>query len=242
MNRALRFFLVFVGTLVGVGGISGFFIGPSLLKFALDTSYRNSPVVFTTFTRLDGGVDGVDYQRNVLKILDEQVELVGGEIFWRGSKSRVLWGRFGDEWDFISFMRLPQGAAFLDLITSSEYRGHRRKTEAQREREETYVVNGLLDDFKADILVVYLVKLFGPLQTEGIDLVSASVIRHGGQEVRRTPLTPVFVGDIDWNTLVVFQFENAEGLDAWLEDNERLSVTAIAGSKVQDHRMLVISR
>ena len=130
----------------------------------------------------------------------------------------------------------------MELITSSEYRNHRLQTETQREREETYVVENVLEDIQADVLVVYLVNLFDPLQTEGIDLLSASIVRHGGQEIRRTPLMPLFVGDVAWNTLVIFRFDTAVGMDAWIEDNERPSVTAIAGSKVKDHRLLMISR
>jgi uncharacterized protein (DUF1330 family) len=242
MNRGLRLFLIFIAVLVVVGSVSAFFIGPGLLNFALDVDRRSSPVVLASFTKLRNEVDRDAYERNVFKVLDAQVESLGGEVFWRGSTSRVLWGRVLDEWDFVSLMRLPRGATFLELITRSDYRDHRVQTETQREREVTYVVDGFFEDIQADVLVVYLVDLFDLLQTEGIDLVSASIARYGGQEVRRTPLTALVVGDVSWNTLVVFRFDTAAGLNGWIEDNERLTVAAIAGSKVRDHRLLVISR
>ena len=243
MSRGLSSFLVFVGVLAVAGVIATLWIGSELTQFALDGERRNTPLALVSFTRLESGADAHAYGREVLELLDAQLVAQAGEVVWRGTTSQVLDGGVADEWDFVSLTRMAQGAAFLEMITSPEYRDLQDRADAQRQQEITYIVEDLVDLVEVDTLVAYLVdQPDDTAAADGIDLMASTLRRHGGHEVWRSRLTALLGDDGSWNMLLMYRFDTAAGLRGWLEDPERSTVTAIARSKVKDHRLLVIVR
>ena len=48
-------------------------------------------------------------------------ERVGGEIIWRGKPELMLIGPNDEHWDLIFVARYPTAAAFLEMVTDSDY-------------------------------------------------------------------------------------------------------------------------
>ena len=47
---------------------------------------------------------------------------VGGQIVWRGRPEQVLIGPLDERWDVAFIARYPSAAAFLEMVTDTEYR------------------------------------------------------------------------------------------------------------------------
>ena len=91
---------------------------------------RDAPILMLNLIRLreraaypDGrDVTGADafaaYGRESRTIFQR----VGGQIVWRGRPEQVLIGPLDERWDVAFIARYPSAAAFLEMVTDTEYR------------------------------------------------------------------------------------------------------------------------
>ncbi len=72
---------------------------------------------------LDGNGSGWDAYLRYSKLTIKLIKQVGGTIFWAGEAQAVALGvPEAHRWDYVALVRYPSRAAFLEMMTSDDYR------------------------------------------------------------------------------------------------------------------------
>ena len=103
-------------------------LGPKALNDELVRSLPDrGPVVMVNLVRfrersLDGSGSGWDAYSRYSKGDMPLLKKVGGTIIWAGNVEGVSVGDLGDgRWDWVVLVHYPSRAAFLEMMTSTEY-------------------------------------------------------------------------------------------------------------------------
>lgn len=87
----------------------------------------DTPVTMLNLMRLreqsaDGNGSGWDAYQRYSMACAPMIKARGGTVLWAGAAQAVaLGGHAAGHWDFVALVRYPSRAAFLDMMTSTEY-------------------------------------------------------------------------------------------------------------------------
>src|SRR5215468_9811020 len=103
-------------------------MGVELLNVrGLEALGRDQPVVMVNLMRfrersLDGDGSGWDAYLRYSALTVPMIKARGGTLLWTGDAKAVALGEVeGNQWDYIALVYYPSVAAFIDMMTSSDY-------------------------------------------------------------------------------------------------------------------------
>jgi len=88
---------------------------------------RHAPVVMLNLMRFharsgDGNGSGWDAYLRYSAVTVPMIKARGGTLLWTGDAKAVALGREeGNQWDYVALVYYPDVAAFIDMMTSSDY-------------------------------------------------------------------------------------------------------------------------
>lgn len=121
MSGGLRWFLTFVGALV-VGFIAlAIYLGPNVLAFVFHEGRRTEPFVMVHLLEL---ANPSDTSHTASEIADTAFGLGKdeGKLVWSARVDAISEGTLHQQWTTLALVRYPSRAAYIDLVTGSEYR------------------------------------------------------------------------------------------------------------------------
>jgi uncharacterized protein (DUF1330 family) len=102
----------------------------------LETLDHQAPVVMVNLMRfhdrsLDGDGSGWDAYLRYSALTVPMIKARGGTLLWTGdAKAVALGSQDGNQWDYLALVYYPSVAAFIDMMTSTDYENqcdpHRR--------------------------------------------------------------------------------------------------------------------
>jgi uncharacterized protein (DUF1330 family) len=119
------------------GAIAEINMGVDLLNTeGLKDLKHDGPIVMVNLMRfrdrsLDGEGSGWDAYLRYSALTVPMIKARGGTLLWTGDAKAVALGpRAGNQWDYVALVYYPSVAAFIDMMTSSDYENicdpHRR--------------------------------------------------------------------------------------------------------------------
>jgi len=93
----------------------------------LEALDRQAPVVMVNLMRfyarsLDGDGSGWDAYLRYSALTVPMIKARGGTLLWTGNAQAVALGeQAGNQWDYVALVYYPSVAAFIDMMTSSDY-------------------------------------------------------------------------------------------------------------------------
>ncbi|NJN52790.1 MAG: DUF1330 domain-containing protein, partial [Gammaproteobacteria bacterium] len=122
MSRGLTGFLIFLAMLVVLIGGAALYLGPNGLAFVLHDERKTAPFVMVDLLEFASQESQGAYAAGYTRPMLEMVESVGGRALWHGRVVEVMGGAAADRWPFIELIEYPSRAAYIDMVTSAEYR------------------------------------------------------------------------------------------------------------------------
>ena len=233
MNRGLFGFLVFLGALVFGLGVVGYVLGPNRLAFVFHAERRTEPVVIVELLEFVDAEHDPVYQNDFARPELALIRALGGEGLWRAGVGEVVTGQASDAWSMLDVVRYPSRAAFIELVTSADYRALGGVRDAAVKRGALFAAAPLLD-LKAGLHAresrYHVVRMFAGAHDDSIDVYATKWLaqdeqllqHHGGELNWRARLSPL-VADPDerFDEMQIYGFRDADGRRDWIADMQR---------------------
>lgn len=233
MNRGLIGFLAFLGVLLLALGVAAYVLGPNMLAFIFHGDRRTEPVVIVNLVDFVDADHAQTYARDFETPAIALIATLGGHEVWKASAADVVHGQLQDGWSSLDIVAYPSRAAFIELVTSSDYRGLLGARDAAVKRAATYAAAPiepsqnafdpqdtqaqalrLLTGAHADSIATYDSKWLG----EDAQMLE----RHGGVLLWRARLSPLVADEAErFDEILVYGFRDSDMRDAWVGDTER---------------------
>jgi uncharacterized protein (DUF1330 family) len=234
LNRGLLGLVTIASVLaIALVGIA-IWLGPNGLAFVLHDERKTAPFVMVDLLAFADESAEVRYRADFADPALALTRALGGELLWEGRLEGIVAGRARDEWPVVMLIRYPSRSAFIDLVTSSEYRAlgdarseavvrtavlaadPRREFEAAGNAFVLRLVRGRRDGWRSKYESEWLAEDEGLLE------------RHGGRVVWRAALSPLVAGAGEaFDEIWLYAFDEPAGRTAWSEDIERLTVQSL---------------
>jgi uncharacterized protein (DUF1330 family) len=233
MNRGLIGFLTFLGVLVVGFGIAAYVLGPNVLAFVFHGDRRTEPVVIVNL------VDFADTDRAQAFTRDYEtpaialIAALGGREMWKASADAVVRGQLQDAWSSLDLVEYPSRAAFIELVTSSDYRALLGARDAAAKRTAMFAATPLEPSqttFDVGDTRAHAVRFLTGSHADSIATYDAKwsdqdaqmLARHGGALMWRARLAPLAAErEQHFDEVLIYGFPDTESRDAWVGDNER---------------------
>jgi len=233
MNRGLIGFLAFLGVLLLAFGVAAYVLGPNMLAFIFHGDRRTEPVVIVNLVDFVDSGRAEAYARDYETPAIGLIAALGGKELWKASANDVVRGQLHDAWSTLDLVAYPSRAAFIELVTSSDYRALLGGRDAAVTRTAMFDATPvepsqnafdpldtqaqalrLLKGAHADSLATYDAKW----SAEDAKMLE----RHGGTLLWRARLKPLSAEpEQRFDELLIYGFGDAEQRDAWVGDAER---------------------
>ncbi len=234
MSRGLAGFLLFLGLVVIVIGGAALYLGPNGLKFVLHDERKTAPFVMVNLLDFDSDDAYQRYLADYAQPTLTMVKSLGGRAVWEGRLTELVAGEAFDHWQHVILVEYPSRAAFIDMVTSSEYRARLDARAAALGR--TAVLAGSPEmpfEEGGRFLAVRLVQ--GASESwreryaeEWWNEDAAILAVHGGRLVWHARLNPlVATEDEQFDAIFVFAFDTADGRSTWATDPERRTLRSL---------------
>jgi hypothetical protein len=229
MNRGLLSFLAFLTVLLLGLGIAAYVMGPNVLAFVFHEARRTEPVVMVNLLDFADADQEADYQKVFERPATILIEALGGHEIWKARTDRVERGQLLDGWPVLQMVAYPSRSAFIELVTSSDFRA------LQAARDRTVKRSALLaatpaTDFDPQGTAVQAVRFLAGAHDDSIDRYDAKWLdedealleRHAGRLIWRAGLNPL-VADPEqrFDEMLIYGFSDARHRDDWAADAER---------------------
>ncbi len=243
MNRGLFGFLVFLGVVVLGLAVAAYVLGPNRLAFVFHAERRTEPVVLVELLEFTDSEHAQAYQTQFAQPAAAMIRAVGGEWLWRANVGDAVAGEAADAWSMLGLVRYPSRVAFIELVTSGDYRALREARAATVERSAILAATPV-GDFSAQPPMgddarqsgAYAVRMLGAAQDDSIDVYTAKWLaqdeqmlrRHGGELSWRARLSPL-VADADdrFDEIQIYGFGDVEQRRLWATDAERQTLQTL---------------
>lgn len=235
MNRGLFGFLVFLGIVVLGLAVAAYVLGPNRLSFIFHAERRTEPVVIVELLEFDNAEHEQAYLTQVVHPAAAMVRALGGERLWRASVGAAIAGEPSAAWSLLGLVRYPSRAAFIELVTSGEYRALRKAGTAAVEHSAILAATPLLE-FDAQRSRFHAVRMLAAAHDDSIDDYAAKWLaqdqqmlqRHGGELTWRARLSPL-VADVDerFDEIQIYGFNDAEQRRGWATDARRQTLQTL---------------
>ena len=233
MNRGLIGFLAFLGVLLAAFGVAAYVLGPNMLAFIFHGDRRTEPVVIVNLVDFVDADHAQAFARDYETPAIGLIAALGGKELWKASANDVVRGQMHDAWSTLDLVAYPSRAAFIELVTSSDYRALLGARDAAVARTAMFDATPIepaqtvfdphdtqaqalrfLKGAHGDSIATYDAKWSGE---------DAKVLeRHGGSLLWRARLIPLSAEpEQRFDELLIYGFTDAEQRDAWAADAER---------------------
>ncbi len=239
MSRPLVGFVLFCIILGATLGLAVWWVGPTLLSLALDDEQRNEPYYllhFAAVTPDEREVYRSAYQARMRQLVIDD----GGRLLWQADTLQLIEGSVRGEWTQVALARFAEGAEFIQMITSSQYRQISAANPVER------VVVGILEapgELAPDsVIVLYLFRLDEAAANEFPVMTHTMVNleQYGGLVVWETGVSVIEGEGENWNRLIALQFDSVAQAESWLRDPASVTERAIARRNMQQVVMLLL--
>ena len=169
MSRGLGAFLAFVAVVVILLGLVAGYLGGNVLRFVFHDERSSAPFVMVNLLDFADSEAQAAYLDGYARETFEMIEALGGRLVWSGRSDHLLVGNADDEWQVLALVEYPSRAAFVDMVTSSEYRSRLDAREAALQRTAVFAGTPRFP-FEPEPQVTYVVRL--TRMGEGADWIS----------------------------------------------------------------------
>jgi uncharacterized protein (DUF1330 family) len=225
---------LFLG-LVAIGiAAAAIYLGPNGLAFVLHAERKSAPFVMVNLLDFEpsGSVDR--YRAEYDEPNRAMIQSVGGRVLWEGQFVDLISGTALDRWPYVVLTEYPSRAAYIDLVTSSEYRARLEVRDAALGRSALFAGTPRQDfeeggQFFAMRLVQgnreeWRVRYRNDWWNEDVALLDA----YAGRLVWRAKLNPLIATDPDrFEEVFVFAFASAAARNDWATDAERRTLQSL---------------
>ena len=243
MNRGLFGFLLFLGVVVLGLAVAAFVLGPNWLSFVFHAQRRTEPVVLVELLEFGDPQRELAYQTQFAQPAAAMIRALGGERLWRASVGEVVAGEAPDAWSVLGLVRYPSRVAFIELITSGDYRALRTVSDAAVKRSAILAATPLPDSSAnapmggdAERAKFHAVRMLSAAHDDSIDVYAAKWLaqdeqmlqQHGGELSWRAQLSPL-VADADerFDEIQIYAFGDAEQRRLWAADPRRQTLQTL---------------
>jgi uncharacterized protein (DUF1330 family) len=235
LSRGLLGFVVFVSliaaTLIGLA----VFLGRGGISFVLHEERKSAPFVMVELLEFADDAAEARYRSAYAEPALALVQALGGERLWEARLDEVLAGGLRDAWPVVALVRYPSRAAFIDLVTSSEYRALlEARTSTLRRGATLAAAPSQAFEGAGGAFALRLVQGSGARWRTGYDSEwlaedEALLERHGGRIAWRATLTPLTREDepAGFEEIWLYAFADPAQRTAWSRDLERLTVQSL---------------
>ncbi len=226
-------FIAFLGVVALALGIAGFLLGPNILRFVFHTERRTEPVVIVNLLDFADPTQQAVYRRTFERPAMLLIDALGGRGIWTARADRVVSGDVFDGWPMLELVSYPSRSAFIELVTSSDYRalhGARAKTLKRSALFSATPGAGYDATVNVQGTQAQAVRLLAGAHGDSIDRYDAKwlgedasmLAQHGGKLIWRASLNPL-VADApqQFDAMLIYGFSDAAHRMAWVRDTER---------------------
>jgi len=233
MNRGLIGFLAFLGVLLVGFGVAAYVLGPNMLAFVFHGDRRTEPVVIVNLVDFADGDHAAAYTRDYETPAVALIAALGGKELWKASANDVVRGQLHDAWSALDLVAYPSRAAFIELVTSSDYRallGPRDAAVARTAMFDATPIEPSQNAFDPLATQAQALRFLKGAHDDSIAVYDAKWLaedakmleRHGGALLWRARLKPLSAEpEQRFDELLIYGFGDAEQRDAWVGDAER---------------------
>jgi len=234
LSRASLLFFSFVGLIVlGLGALASY-LGPNGVAFVLHGERKTAPfVMINLLDYADAEHAAHDRERFAAPAL-AMVRTLGGELVWEGRLEGVLRGRSRDRWSLVSLVSYPSRAAYIDLVTSKEYRALKsgRSDDVLRSAMLVALPRRTLepggDAFVARLVTGDKKDWRERYESQWRALDEKQLARFGGRVVWQAAVEPLVADERDsFDELWLYAFETTPRRAQWAENVERLTTASL---------------
>jgi uncharacterized protein (DUF1330 family) len=234
MNRARVVFVTFVVLVVAaVAGLAAY-LGPNGLAFVLHDERETAPFVMVNLLDFDDTAAEIRYRQGFADPALGLTQAIGGESLWEGRLESLVEGRLHDEWQLVSLVRYPSRAAFVDLVTSAEYRALLAGRDASLDRSAALAATPTTPfEGAGSAFALRLVRGSADDWRERYDTEwqaedTALLERHGGRVAWRAGISPLDAApEFAFDEVWLYAFVDVAGRSAWADDIERRTVQSL---------------
>ncbi len=238
MNRGLLGFLAFLTVLLLGLAVAAYVLGPNVLAFIFRGDRNAESVVIVDLLDFSDDGGATAYARDFEQPASAMIAALGGRTIWKARPDTVVRGQAGDAWSALELVAYPSRSAFIELVTSSDYRALLDARDAALKRSAVLAAIPVdspsaavgIPPFDADGERAFAVRFLTGAHTDSLAIYAEKWLgqdtemleRHEGRLLWRARLNPL-VADVPhrFEEMSIYGFSDVAHRDAWAGDDER---------------------
>ncbi len=229
MSRGLIAFLGFIVVLSLLLGLVAYVLGPNVLAFIFHAERRTEPIVIVNLLDFADTEHADAYHTQFERPAAALIGTLGGKEIWAASASDVIHGGVLDGWSALQLVTYPSRAAFIELVTSSDYRALLDARRAALTRDAVLSATPArefdLQGTQAQVVRFLVGARDDSIQsfdTKWLAEETQMLDRHEGKLIWRARLNPLVAPpEQRFGEMLVYGFVDAEHRDEWANDAQR---------------------
>jgi uncharacterized protein (DUF1330 family) len=229
MNRGLIGFLTFLAVLVLGFGVAAYLLGPNVLAFVFHEERRTEPVVIVSLLDFADEQHEAAYQQGFERPAAALIKTLGGHSIWKASAGDVVRGQVLDGWSALELVGYPSRSAFIELVTSSDYRSL-LDARAQSLKRSAVLAAAPAVAFDTQGTQAQAVRFLTGAHDDSIAVYEAKwlaedeklLAEHAGKLIWRAQLNPLVAEpEQRFGEMLIYGFSDAQHREDWAADAER---------------------
>ncbi len=229
MSRGLIAFLGFLVVLSLLLGLVAYVLGPNVLAFVFHAERRTEPVVIVNLLDFADTEHADAYHTRFERPAAALIGALGGKEIWAASASDVIHGGVLDGWSALQLVGYPSRAAFIELVTSSDYRALLDVRRDALKRDAVLSATPALE-FDLQGTQAQAVRFLIGAHDDSIEAFDKKwlaeetqmLARHEGKLIWRARLNPLVAApEQRFGEMLVYGFVDAAHRDKWANDAQR---------------------
>jgi uncharacterized protein (DUF1330 family) len=229
MNRGLIGFLAFLAVLLFGFGVAAYVLGPNVLAFVFHAERRTEPVVIVSLLDFADEQHEAAYRENFERPAAALIKTLGGHPVWKASAGDVVRGQVLDGWSALELVGYPSRSAFIELVTSSDYRAL-LDARAQSLKRSAVLSATPAVDFDTQGTQAQAVRFLSGAHDDSIAVYEAKwlaedeklLAAHEGKSIWRARLNPLATEpEQRFGEILIYGFSDAQHREDWAADAER---------------------
>lgn len=229
MNRGLIGFLAFLAVLLLGFAVAAYLLGPNVVAFVFHPERRTEPVVIIDLRDFADAQREAAYEQDFERPASALIKALGGHSIWKASASDVVRGQVLDGWSTLELVGYPSRSAFIELVTSSDYRTLLDARARALKRSAVLSATPAVD-FDTQGTQAQAVRFLAGAHDESIGAYESKWLaedeklldRHAGKLIWRARLNPLVTEpEQRFDEILIYGFSDAQHRDDWAADAER---------------------
>jgi uncharacterized protein (DUF1330 family) len=229
MNRGLIGFLAFLAVLLFGFGVAAYLLGPNVLAFIFHGDRRTEPVVIVSLLDFADKQHEAAYGQNFERPAAALIKTLGGHSIWKASAGDVVSGQVLDGWSALELVGYPSRSAFIELVTSSDYRTL-LDARAQSLKRSAVLAATPAVDFDTQGTQAQAARFLSGAHDDSIAVYESKwlaeddklLAEHEGKLIWRARLNPLVAEpEQRFEEILIYGFSDAQHREDWAADAER---------------------